>query len=258
MSRAYETREMALGYLRCRPALHPLIVKKIQEDQAWNALVPRALDLGCGSGLSAAPLAGLAESVICMDPSFPMLGFCRLSAPSAGPVQGVAEYLPFSSGVFQLVTAAGSLNYSDLPKACAEIRRVLSPQGVLAIYDFSPGRSFRGSEGLDLWFDRFARRYPPARDSWLEISPERLMKEARGLELRAFRPFEMDLTYDRPAYVDYLMTETSVAAAIQEGEAEEEVRRWLRQSLEEVFPEKPQRVVFRGYIAYLIPRRDAP
>jgi ubiquinone/menaquinone biosynthesis C-methylase UbiE len=251
ISTLYETAELALGYMQCRPALHGPIVQKIKEELSLDALVSWALDLGCGSGLSAAPLTGLARRFIALDPAFPMLPCCRQTTPEAKLVQGVAEKLPFASNSFELITAAGSLNYADLKEACAEISRVLRPEGILAVYDFSPGRSFRYSDRLDQWFAGFAERYPPAKDSWREINPEVLTGEASGLKLLSFRPFEMELAYDWFSYANYLMTETSVVEAIHRGEPDKKIRNWLEESLQEVFFEQQERVVFRGYIAYL-------
>jgi ubiquinone/menaquinone biosynthesis C-methylase UbiE len=46
-----------------------------------------------------------------------MLTHRRTVAPDAGFVVGQAERLPFATSSFDLVTAAGSLNYTDLPTA---------------------------------------------------------------------------------------------------------------------------------------------
>jgi ubiquinone/menaquinone biosynthesis C-methylase UbiE len=40
-----------------------------------------------------------------------------------------SERLPFPAGMFDLVTAAGSLNYADVPAALTEIARVLARTG---------------------------------------------------------------------------------------------------------------------------------
>jgi ubiquinone/menaquinone biosynthesis C-methylase UbiE len=44
-------------------------------------------------------------------------------------VTGSAEGLPFAVRSFDLVAAAGSLNYADLPSALAEVARVLTREG---------------------------------------------------------------------------------------------------------------------------------
>ena len=69
-----------------------------------------------------------------------MLTHRRAVAPHARFVIGQAERLPFAAGSFDLVTAAGSLNYADLPSALAEIARVLTRDGTFLLYDFSTGR----------------------------------------------------------------------------------------------------------------------
>ena len=56
---------------------------------------------------------------------------------------GTAEAIPLRDRSVDLITAAGSLNYANLDLFFPEAARVLLPHGVLVVYDFSPGRSFR-------------------------------------------------------------------------------------------------------------------
>ena len=69
-----------------------------------------------------------------------MLAHGRTLAPQAAFLVAEAERLPFAAGAFHLITAAGSINYTDRPRSLAEAARVLAPAGTMAIYDFSAGR----------------------------------------------------------------------------------------------------------------------
>lgn len=162
------------------------------------------------------------------------------------------EQIPFRNESFDLITAAGSLNYADLPRAFAEIARVLRLAGSFFLYDFSTGRSLKDSDRLDRWFDTFRDRFPAANDSWKEITQAILLQESKPLRLLSFRPFATDLIYALDSYIDYLMTETNVAQAISEGQSEAAIRNWCRHTLGEVFGKKSLPVQFRGYIAHLI------
>jgi ubiquinone/menaquinone biosynthesis C-methylase UbiE len=119
-----------------------------------------ALDVGCGAGLSTAALTPLARQVIGIEPVSVMLTHRRTVAPQARFVISRAERLPFGSGSFDMVSAAGSLNYTDLSSALPEIARVLTPDGTFLLYDFSVGRtSVSGGELAD-WFASFEQRFP--------------------------------------------------------------------------------------------------
>ncbi len=48
------------------------------------------------------------------------------------------ERLPFMSASFDLVTAAGAINYTDLDVSLPEIARTLTSTGIFVIYDFQP------------------------------------------------------------------------------------------------------------------------
>ena len=84
-----------------------------------------------------------------------MLKWVATIAPFAEFVVGAAEAIPLRDRAVDLITAAGSLNYANLDLFFPEAARVLAPNGVLLVYDFSPGKSFRNITDLDEWFSSF-------------------------------------------------------------------------------------------------------
>jgi SAM-dependent methyltransferase len=251
MDDLYARATMVLGYARNRPALHGRIVEIIGKRLGLTSRLQRALDIGCGAGLSTVPLTAVARTCVGLEPTAALLRWSSAVAPGAVFVSGRAEKIPFGPRSFGLATAAGSLNYADLGCATNEAARVLQPGATLAVYDFSQGRSFRDSEALDEWFESFVARFPETGGGWRAIDAERLEREARGLRLASFEPFEMELPYDAPRYVDYAMTETRVAKAARAGQPEAAIRSWCETTLAEVFAGEARAVVFRGYVACL-------
>ena len=244
---------MAAGYAQARPAVHPHVIARLRSHLQINVPVKRALDVGCGSGLSTRELAMVAERSYGIDPVWAMLQQAGIVAPSACFVVGIAEALPFASSSMNLITAAGSLNYADLTCFFPEALRVLEPGGVLVVYDFSQGRSFRNDPSLNVWFDEFRLRYPSPPNSGRPLDPEILAAEATEFRSVGSEQFQVGLLMDQLRYVDYIMTETNVANAIQSGAASESIQDWCRTSLDYVFAGEPKEVLFNGYIAYLQP-----
>jgi ubiquinone/menaquinone biosynthesis C-methylase UbiE len=221
---------MAEGYARSRPPVHPWVASQLPGP------FERALDVGCGSGLSTRALDGVAAFRVGLEPVVPMLKWASEVAPGAAFLAGRAECLPFADAAFDLVTAAGSLNYcTDLPAALVEIRRVLTPTGWLAIYDFSSGVDFADSTALTDWNTALRQRYP---------SPGGRMEFPDLGE-----PFVLPLPYTAATYADYVMTNTNISAAIGRGEQPESIRAWVDETLAPVFAGQTRQVVFRGYLA---------
>ena len=122
MTSVYDSERLAAAYAFDRPPVHEQILRSARLARQAD----QALDVGCGAGLSTAALAPLARRVIGLEPIPAMLAYRRTVAPHASFVIGRAERLPFAAGSFDLVTAAGSLNYADVQSALAEIARVLT------------------------------------------------------------------------------------------------------------------------------------
>jgi SAM-dependent methyltransferase len=244
----YDSERLAAAYAVDRPPVHEHILR----TAAMAGRAELALDVGCGAGLSTAALAPLARRAIGIEPVPAMLAHRRTVAPGAGFVVGRAERLPFAAGSFDLVAAAGSLNYADVPVALAEIARVLTADGTFLLYDFSTGgRAADDDGGLERWFASFERRFPwPS--GWEPLDPRELPLAAYGLRLIEFTEVETRLPMDADAYLRYMLSETNVEHAISAGACSPEAARdWCRSTLEPVFGDGPVTVVIPGHIATL-------
>jgi SAM-dependent methyltransferase len=232
---------MAAGYARSRPPVHRRVLDLALQRLGRTAPFPVALDLGCGAGVSTAALNGLAARCIGLEPNVSMLRWAADVAPGAQFVAGSAEAIPLRAHTVDLITAAGSLNYTDPAASFAEASRVLAPGGVLIVYDFGPGRT------PDDWLAEFLRRYPPPPNEARELNPAILAQLASGFTVTCAEPFEIALPMSRAFYIDYMMTETNVAAAVRGGTPQTEIREWCDATLTDAC----EQVVFRGYFTCL-------
>ncbi|MFO7695037.1 MAG: methyltransferase domain-containing protein [Vicinamibacterales bacterium] len=250
----YESPRMAAGYAFSRPAVHPHIIRRVREALGPGAPVARALDLGCGAGLSTAALAPFARCVVGLEPAVAMLAHRHAVAPGASFVVARAEQLPFAAGAFDIVTAAGALNYVDLGTCLPDVARVLTGRGVMVVYDFSAGKRLRDDDRLDAWYTEFERRYPP--EPGYEMDVRTLPHAEAGLRLASYAEFEVAVPMTRQAYVAYVMSETGVELAVARGVREADIERWCAASLAAILNDRPRDVLFDAYIACV--RRRSP
>jgi SAM-dependent methyltransferase len=247
MTSVYDSERLAAAYAFDRPSVHGQILRSAHLSRQAD----RALDVGCGAGLSTAALMPLARQVIGLEPVSAMLVHRQVVAPHAGFVVGQAERLPFAARSFDLVAAAGSLNYADLPSALAEVARVLTRDGTFLLYDFSTGR--RSVSGGDLagWFASFEQRFPRP-PGWQPFDVRELPLVAYGLRLLDYTGAEARLPMTFDAYLRYMLSETNVDSAIARGACTaEEARDWCRETLKAAFADGEATVVIPGYVATL-------
>jgi len=247
MTSVYDSERLAAAYASDRPSVHGQIIRSARLSRQAD----RALDVGCGAGLSTAALMPLARQVIGLEPVAAMLMHRQAVAPQAGFVIGQAEQLPFAAGSFDLVAAAGSLNYADLPSALAEVARVLTRDGTFLLYDFSTGRRSVSGDDLAGWFATFEQRFPwPS--GWQPFDVRELPLAAYGLRLVDYTEVEARLPMTFDAYLRYVLSETNVESAIARGACSaEEACDWCRETLQAVFADGEVTVVIPGHIATL-------
>lgn len=135
--------------------LHRIWKRQAVEIALAGMKRPRVLDLCCGSGDLCFLAAGMgARSVTGADFTLPMLAVARRRALAGEGncrlVEADALSLPFADGSFDAVTISyGLRNVADLPRAIAEMRRILAPGGRCVVLDFGkpdgaiPGALYR-------------------------------------------------------------------------------------------------------------------
>jgi SAM-dependent methyltransferase len=102
------------------------------------------LDVACGAGHGAEPVAALVRQLVGIDltPSLLTLGARRLQEKGVSNVllqEGNAETLPFVDESFEVVFCRSSLHhFSDPQKAVAEMVRVCRPGGRIVLLDIVP------------------------------------------------------------------------------------------------------------------------
>lgn len=116
-------------------------------DRAWRRATRRALelrpgdrvlDVGAGTGVSTAELAGAGSYAVGSDISLGMLQAGRRARPGVPLLAGDALALPFADDTFDAVTISFALrNVVDTAAALAELARVTRPGGRLVICEFS-------------------------------------------------------------------------------------------------------------------------
>jgi ubiquinone/menaquinone biosynthesis C-methylase UbiE len=99
-------------------------------------LSPRdhVLDVACGTGLASRPLIENGFRVTGVDVSEPMLNLARRNWPAATWEAGAAESLPLRDKSFDAAISAQAFHHLDRNAALAELRRVLKPNGLIAIW----------------------------------------------------------------------------------------------------------------------------
>ncbi len=205
-----------------------------------------ALDIGCGTGLSTRPLAAACRVAVGIDLSAPMLREARRRAPSR-LVLGRGEQLPFPAGSFDLVTMGSAFHWCEPGPLAAGIRRVLAPEGCLAVFDhFLTGR-MEGEPRFAAWFEAYRKRFPaPPRHPDFEATRD------EGFLPVARERFEHEVPLSLDALVAYVTSQSSVLAAVGAGLFVGEADALVRADLEPLFRDRgTAAVVYRGELDVL-------
>jgi SAM-dependent methyltransferase len=115
-------------YQRYRTGYPPELFARVLAACPAGAL--RVLDVASGTGLGAEGLAPRASLLVAADVARGMLR----ANPAAHGVQARAEALPFRDASFDLVACAQAFHWVEPAAALAEMRRVLAPRGVAALW----------------------------------------------------------------------------------------------------------------------------
>lgn len=221
-------------YARGRPFFHSLIIDRVAEFLSSARPVGRALDVGCGTGLSSIALKRLAARVVGVDASPAMVAH----APRAEGISYVvarAERLPFAAGAFELLTLSQVFHWLDPAAFFAEARRVLRAGGFVVAYDDYMTGQMEGSDEFETWFrESYKVKYPAPLRAWTSFEADATAREGFRLVAHEWHPNTKRFTPETLA--DYLLSQSNVIAAVEGGtEDVTQVKAWMLQSLAPIF-----------------------
>lgn len=186
-------------------------------DLVRQCLPPAAaiLDVGTGAGHLSFALAPGAARVVALDPSAGMLATVRDAAAARGlrqieTCEACAAALPFADASFDLVcTRYSAHHWLDLPRALAQLRRVVKPDGVVLIIDLL------GDEDalVDTYLQSMELLRDPSHVRDRSVAEWQVLLRTAGFECREHRVWNTRLQFS--SWVARMRTPDVLAGAIR-------------------------------------------
>jgi ubiquinone/menaquinone biosynthesis C-methylase UbiE len=241
----------AARYAGGRPYFHPVVIKRVKDFLSLGDMVRRALDVGCGTGLSSVALKEVAAQVVGVDAAPEMIAYAPRAARIIYAVSR-AEALPFGKHAFDLLTLSQVSHWLDRPRFFAESRRVLRPMSWLIAYDaYFTARTIEHAEFQAWHQSMYLKRFPSPPRAPVSLTASEV--EGTGFQLRHEERLQHAISFTPEQLVDYLLTQSNVIAVVEGGMGEiGEVRRWLTESIRPFFAGRAEaRFLFDVPVWYL-------
>lgn len=242
-------RSAARRYAAARPYFHPLIARMIVNFTDISRF-SHALDVACGTGQSARALAEIADHIHAIDVSSAMVA----EAESHDRIRycvASAEVMPFPDNSFELITVGLAFHWFNQPDFLRETHRVLKADAWLVIYT----SGFMGEMVENSEFSNWARKaYPekfptPPRHNY-SVTVDTL--EPFGFRLQSMENFTHDETMLAEQLTSYLLTQTNVIAAVENGTLPLDMAaNWIQEGIEPFFNKNARTMKFGGSISFL-------
>ena len=192
------------AYSRYRPGYPSALIEFVASCAPDRSV---AVDCATGNGQAAVALADRFDAVVAIDASASQLTRAPRH-PRVAYVCSTVERLPVADSSVALVAAAQAVHWFDFARYYGECRRVLAPDGVVAVWTYE---KFRVDATVDAVIDRFytetvGRFWPPER-RYVEEGYRTLPFPWRE---RPAPPFRLETRWGLDEIIGYLATWSSV------------------------------------------------
>lgn len=250
-NKAFDFKRIAQGY-KDRPFLHSQVMEQLQKE--WHEThFYNGLDVGCGAGLSTKGLKQICDKATGTDISEEMILVAKEMCPEDGYTFFAcpAEETPVSETKYDIVTAAGMVQWVEQEKFLGSLSKVMEKNGLLFIYDFWISDKMEKTDSYtDWWHNQYLVKFPrPARkdNRWTaeEVAVYGFMMEKQNT-------FTLHYEFDKDSFIKFMLIQSNVNAKIEgEGQDIEEISAWFEETLEPIFQGQKKMLVFEGYSWYI-------
>lgn len=254
-NKLFDSKRIASGYANDRPWLHKSVIEQIKADLADKIPFQNGLDVGCGAGLSTKALKLICNKVTGTDISEEMVHICKTQydAPEFTFYTAKAEETKMPQILYDIVTAAGVVDWVDRDRFLANMKLVMSPNAPLIIYDFRISDKMLGNGDYTDWYqNQYLANFPkPPRNEtvWEQKDIPKYFSFIKQIMC------EMQYEFDMDSFIRFLMTQTNINSKIESGSmTEKEVHGWMQQTLSPIFHGQSRTLIFDGYIRLYIRR----
>lgn len=174
-----------LGYIRDAAVSH--FNRDPKSRRALTGL--RALDIGCGAGLVAEPLARMGADVTGLDAGAEVIAAARAHAAAQGldihyEAAEIADFARSAPGRFDFISCLEVLEHvTDIPSFLSSISRLLAPGGLLVFS--TPNRTPLSWAVLIAGAEKLTRLIPEHGHDWKQfITPDELTQKLATAGLR--------------------------------------------------------------------------
>jgi SAM-dependent methyltransferase len=224
----FDDRSTARHYAAARPAYPAELFDTLDVLLGHRLEDAEVVDVAAGTGISSRQLAERGARVLAVELSAAMLAELVASSPGVRAVRGSGNALPLADHSADLITFAQSWHWMDPAQALPEIRRVLRPGGVLALWWNQTDRSSG-------WAEEQAHRFGAAAPGWVRESGVDAAERAEAdtsMPKHTFR-FEWERTVSIEVHLSNLASKSYVAGL---GERRDAFLAAERRILAERFP----------------------
>src|SRR5215212_6169779 len=193
------------AYERGRPNYSPDAIEHIVRELGIGPR-KRVLDLAAGTGKLTRELVATGAKLIAVEPIAEMRVKLEAAVPSAEAIAGTAEDIPLPNHSVDAVVVGQAFHWFEGVRALSEIRRVLKPDGALALVWQSRDASVPWVASLDEIIDRAADDQPRFRDdAWREaFDLTALMEPLEVADFEHTHRASVGTLVDRVASISYV------------------------------------------------------
>ncbi|MCH5250778.1 MAG: class I SAM-dependent methyltransferase [Lachnospiraceae bacterium] len=245
---SFDDKRIANGYAKDRPWLHKSVIERIKSECNINKPFKNGLDVGCGAGLSTKALKLICEKITGTDISGEMIHVCKTlyNTPEFTFYTAKAEETRIPETPYDIVTAAGVVNWVDKNKFLQNMKSVMANNGLLIIYDFWISDKMLENDDYTNWYQNLYLTNFPKLPRNEEIWHQEDMPDNFTIEKQI--DYQLKYEYDIDSFIRFMMLQSNVNTQINIGhKTKTEIHSWMKDTLNPIFQNKNHTLIFNGY-----------